>query len=88
MNRPIHFFGMVGFVSLGLGVVAGTVGVYLRLFHDMALISTPLPTLSALLIIVGVQFIGMGILAEMLMRIYYESQNKTPYVVRETINLP
>jgi hypothetical protein len=35
---------------------------------------------------VGVQFIGMGILAEILMRIYYESQNKTPYVVREKIN--
>lgn len=88
MNRPIHFFGMVGFISLGLGVLAGVIGVYLRLFHDMALITTPLPTLSALLIIVGVQFIGMGILAEMLMRVYYESQKKTPYVVRETINLP
>lgn len=86
MNRPIHFFGMVGFISLGFGVLAGTVGVYLRLFHHMSLISTPLPTLSALLVIVGVQFIGMGILAEILMRIYYESQNKAPYVVKEKIN--
>jgi len=88
MNRPIHFFGMVGFTSLGLGVVAGALGVYLRLFHHMALITTPLPTLSALLIIVGVQFIGMGILAEILMRIYYESQHKSPYTIKETINIP
>ncbi len=86
MNRPIHFFGMVGFVSLGLGVLAGAVGVYLRLFHHMSLITTPLPTLAALLIIVGVQFIGMGILAEILMRVYYESQKKTPYIVKDTIN--
>ncbi len=86
MNRPIHFFGMVGFVSLGLGLFAGATGVYLRLFHHMSLISTPLPTLAALLVIVGVQFVGMGILAEILMRIYYESQKKTPYIVREMIN--
>ncbi len=87
MNRPIHFFGMVGFASLGLGVLAGTVAVGLRFVSHTSLISTPLPTLAALLIIVGVQFIGMGILAEILMRIYYEAQKKTPYSVRETINL-
>ncbi len=86
MNRPIHFFGMVGFVSLGLGMTAGCAGIYLRLFHGMSLISTPLPVLSALLIIVGMQFIGMGILAEILMRIYYESQKKVPYTIREYTN--
>jgi dolichol-phosphate mannosyltransferase len=87
MNRPIHFFGMVGFFSLALGVIAGTVAVALRLAIGLSLISTPLPTLAALLIIVGVQFIGMGILAEVLMRVYYESQDKTPYTVRETLNV-
>jgi dolichol-phosphate mannosyltransferase len=87
MNRPIHFFGMAGFVSLGLGGVSGAWALGLKFFEGVSLISTPLPTLSALLVIVGVQFIGMGILAEMLMRIYYESQHKSPYVVRETINI-
>jgi glycosyltransferase involved in cell wall biosynthesis len=87
MSRPIHFFGMVGFFSLGLGVLAGVVAVGLRLFIHLSLISTPLPTFAALLIIVGVQFIGMGILAEILMRIYYESQKKMPYSVRETVNI-
>ena len=86
MNRPIHFFGSIGFISLALGGLAGLVAVFLRLVYDMSMITTPLPTLSALLIIVGVQFIGMGILAEMLMRIYYESQAKTPHTIREKIN--
>jgi glycosyltransferase involved in cell wall biosynthesis len=88
MNRPIHFFGMAGFISLGVGVMAGLWGLYLKYFREMSLISTPLPTLSALLIIVGVQFMGMGILAEILMRIYYESQHKSPYTIKETINTP
>lgn len=87
MNRPIHFFGMAGFFSLGLGVLVGVVAVGLRLWIHLSLISTPLPVLAALLIIVGVQFIGMGILAEILMRIYYESQKKMPYTVRETVNI-
>ena len=87
MNRPIHFFGMAGFLSLGLGVCAGLWGLFLRISDSISLIQTPLPVLSALCIIVGVQFIGMGILAEILMRIYYESQQKTPYTVRRTMNL-
>lgn len=86
MNRPIHFFGSIGFVSLALGGLAGLTAIFLRLVYDMSMITTPLPTLSALLIIVGVQFIGMGILAEILMRIYYESQNKTPHTIREKVN--
>lgn len=86
MNRPIHFFGMAGFVSFGLAGLSGLLALYLRFFADISLIQTPLPVLTALLIIVGVQLIGMGILAEMIMRVYYEAQNKAPYVVRETVN--
>ncbi len=87
MNRPIHFFGMAGFLSLGLGLTSGLAAFALKYLREVSLISTPLPTLAALFIIVGVQFIGMGILAEMLMRIYYESQNKTPYSIKEKMNL-
>jgi glycosyltransferase involved in cell wall biosynthesis len=87
MSRPIHFFGGFGFVSLGLGVLAGLSAVLLKILELRSFVATPLPTFSALLIIVGVQFIGMGILAEILMRIYYESQKKAPYTVRETVNI-
>jgi glycosyltransferase involved in cell wall biosynthesis len=87
MNRPIHFFGMAGFYSFGLAGLSGLGALYLRFFVGISLIQTPLPVLTALLIIVGVQLIGMGILAEMVMRVYYEAQNKAPYVVREKVNL-
>lgn len=86
MNRPIHFFGTVGFFALGLGGFSGVGALYLKYIAGISFISTPLPVLTALFVIVGVQFIGMGILAEMLMRIYYESQKKTPYSIREVID--
>lgn len=86
MNRPIHFFGGLGFMSVTLGVVAALAALYLRLFHSMPLITTPLPIFSAMLVIVGVQLIAMGIIAEMVMRVYYESQGKQPYSIKRVIN--
>jgi dolichol-phosphate mannosyltransferase len=86
MNKPIHFFGAVGFVSLALSGLSGVFAVYLKYGEGISFVSTPLPVLTTLLLIVGVQFIGMGILAEMLMRIYYESQKKTPHTIREALN--
>jgi glycosyltransferase involved in cell wall biosynthesis len=87
MNRPMHFFGLMGFYSLGLGVLAIVGAIVLRFALGISLIQTPLPTFSAMCVIVGFQLFVMGILAEMLMRTYYESQHKRPYVVRETVNL-
>lgn len=86
MNRPIHFFGGLGFISIALGVVAASVALYLRFFHAMPLITTPLPIFSAMLMIVGVQLVAMGVIAEMIMRVYYESQGKQPYAIKRTIN--
>jgi glycosyltransferase involved in cell wall biosynthesis len=86
MNRPIHFFGGAGFISLFFGIICGLTALFLRLFHIKYIIETPLPILSALLTIVGIQLIAMGIIAEMIMRTYYESQEKTPYVIKEKIN--
>jgi hypothetical protein len=86
MNRPIHFFGGLGFLSLFLGFLVGSVAIILRLLEIKYISETPLPILSTLFIIVGVQLMAMGVIAEMNMRIYYESQKKEPYVVREKIN--
>jgi glycosyltransferase involved in cell wall biosynthesis len=86
-DRPMQFFGLIGVVVGGLGFIAGITAVVLRLTIDLHLVETPLPTLSALLIIVGVQLITMGVLAEMVMRTYYESQGKKAYLIKETINL-
>lgn len=87
MNRPIHFFGGMGFIALFLGFVAAATAIVFKVIHYKTIIETPLPIFSALLIIVGVQLIVMGIIAEMLMRVYYESQNKAPYLIKEKINI-
>ncbi len=86
INRPMHFFGGIGFVLLSLGILAGLVAVTLKLLGTQDFVETPLPILCTLFIIVGVQSILMGILAEILMRIYYESQDKKSYQIREKIN--
>lgn len=86
MNRPIHFFGGIGIISLMLGTVAGAFAVFLRIFYGFHFISSPLPVFSALFLIVGVQLAIMGLLAEIIMRTYYESQQKTPYTIGDKLN--
>ena len=62
MNRPMHFFGGIGFMSLGVGIFFGLMAVMLKIFDLRSFIATPLPIFSALFIIVGVQMIAMGLL--------------------------
>ncbi len=86
LSRPIHFFGGFGFLSLILGLIAGLMALALKLFDLRDFVETPLPVFSGVLVIVGVQLVIMGILAEMIMRTYYESQGRTTYLVKEKIN--
>lgn len=85
--KPFYVFGAFGFANVLGSIAAGLLAVYLRIFVGISFISTPLPLLVVLLFLVGSMSILMGLLAEMLMRTYYESQNKAPYVIRRTINL-
>lgn len=87
MTRPMHFFGGVGFLSLFLGGLAGLWALWFKFFGGKSLVATPLPVFSALLVIVGIQLIIMGIIGEILMRTYYESQRAKPYRIKETVNL-
>jgi glycosyltransferase involved in cell wall biosynthesis len=81
-NKPMHFFGGWGFVSLALGGLCGVALVVEKLFNFPNAIES-LPILAALFILVGFQLMLFGVLAEILMRTYYESQAKHPYSVRE-----
>lgn len=81
-NKPMHFFGGWGFVSLVLGFVCGVALVAERVLHVENQIQS-LPILSALFIMVGFQLILFGVLAEIIMRTYYESQGKRPYTIAE-----
>lgn len=87
MNRPMHFFAYAGFWSFFFSLVILSIAVFLRFSYGISLIQTPLPTLSGVLLIIGTQFFLMGIIAEMMMRTYYESQGKRPYMIKTTLNL-
>ncbi|MEK7505343.1 MAG: glycosyltransferase family 2 protein [Patescibacteria group bacterium] len=86
LSKPMHFFGWAGFMSFFLGFLSGTGAILLRLFLDIHLNRTPLPLLTIFLIMMGVQFILMGILAEILIRIYHEPRGKATYSVRQKVN--
>ena len=86
-NKPIYVFGGFGLLSVAFAVVAGVWAVYLKVFEHMSFISTPLPLLVVLAFITGVMSILMGLIAEIIMRTYYESQGKQVYLVKDTINV-
>ena len=86
LNRPMHFFGRVGFWLFFFSFLSGILSLGLRFFLGISLILTPLPLLTVFLIIIGIQFILMGLLAEILIRTYYESQNKSIYSIKNEIN--
>ena len=87
MARPMHFFGGVGFIAFFLGAAAGITSIVFKLTGYRDFVATPLPVLTALLVVVGVQLIAMGVVAEMIMRTYFESRGKRPYQIKEKVNL-
>jgi glycosyltransferase involved in cell wall biosynthesis len=86
-TKPIYVFGAFGLFNLGVALLSFLYAVYLKLFFDVSFISTPLLLLVSLTFIMGTLCILMGLLAEMLVRIYYETQNKPSYLVKSTVNL-
>jgi len=86
-TRPIYVFGTFGIASILLAFLAGVWAVYLKYFENTTFIQTPLPLLVVLLTVTGGMSILMGLLAEIIMRTYYESQGKAVYVVKSTTNL-
>lgn len=87
MQRPMHLFGYLAFLSFFLATFSLVLALALRVLLDISLIQTPLPVLSGMSVLAGIQFLGFGLLAEVLMRTYFESQHKDTYQVRRTINL-
>ena len=82
-TRPLQIFGLLGLIAGGLGVlITGWLG-YVRLFQHQAIADRPLLLLGVMMVFIGVQLLTFGLLAEVMARTYYESQNKTTYVIRE-----
>ncbi|MBM9512967.1 glycosyltransferase family 2 protein [Desulfogranum marinum] len=82
-TRPLHVFGTVGVASSFLGFCIAFVMIIQRQFLGVGLANRPLLLMAVLLIFMGVQFITMGLLAELVVRTYHESQRKPIYFVRD-----
>jgi len=84
-QKPMHLFGSLGFITLFLGL---GIDIYLLaikiLGHDIG--GRPLLSLGVILTFIGIQLITTGFIAEFIMRTYYESQNKKPYIIREIVD--
>lgn len=82
-TRPLQIFGLFGLLS---GIVGGIIGLYLsyqRLILQISIANRPLLLLAVLLVVIGIQFITIGLLAEILVRIYHESLEKRIYYIKE-----
>ncbi len=84
LQKPIHFFGIGGILLLMLGTALFLYLVAVKLMGN-PIGGRPLLIISVLLILSGLQMITTGIVSEMLMRIYFESQNKKPYTIRRIV---
>jgi glycosyltransferase involved in cell wall biosynthesis len=84
-TKPIQFFGPFGILSGFLGFLILLYLSFDKLFWGRDIGGRPLLLLGALLIIVGIQLIGMGLLGEMLVRVYHESQKKPIYVIKKIL---
>ncbi len=85
-TRPIQIFGLFGMFCLTAGMALGGYLTVLRLFFDTPLADRPLLLLAVLMVVLGVQLITMGLLGELVVRTYYEAQQKPIYTVREVLS--
>ncbi len=85
-TRPIHVFGSIGLLLGGFGFLIGLYLSYVKLFLGQDIGGRPMLLLAVLLVVIGVQLITMGLLGELIIRTYHESQNKPIYFVREVVS--
>ena len=83
-TKPIYVFGTFGMIAFLFAMIAGIWALVLK-YEGISLIQTPLPVVAVVMLAISVQFFLMGLLAELLVRTYHESQDKAIYAVRERI---
>ncbi len=86
-TKPMHFFGRAALWTMSLGATTAAIAVYFKVTGQKDFVETPLPLLTAFFLLVGLQFLLMGLLAEVVVRTWHESQGKQIYRVRETLNI-
>jgi len=86
-TKPMYMFGGTGLLSCLAGAFFAGWTLFDKFYNGIKAHNNPLLLLAVFLFILGIQFILMGLVAELLIRIYFESRDKTPYLVRRTWNL-
>ena len=84
-TKPLYVFGAFGTIAFLISMIAGVWALVLKFGYDVSFILTPLPIITVVMLAISVQFFLMGLLAELLVRTYHESQDKAIYAVREKI---
>jgi glycosyltransferase involved in cell wall biosynthesis len=82
-TKPMYFFGGVGLIACAGGFFFALYTLYEKYFNGVKAHNNPLLLLAVFLFLLGVQFILMGLVAELVIRTWFESQDKTPYIVRQ-----
>lgn len=85
LTKPMHVFGLLGLFSMVVGAIIGIYLTFIKLAWGEMIGNRPLLILAVLLLVTGVQLFCFGLLAELLMRTYHESQGRPIYRVREVI---
>lgn len=85
-TRPIQIFGKFGLISIFLGFICGIILVVMKVVSGVDMTGNPFLYLSILFLLIGGQFISMGLLGEIISRTYHESQNKSIYFIRKVLD--
>ena len=86
-TKPVYVFGGTGLFCFGLSILSLGISSYQKIFFETKIHRNPLFLISMVLILVGVQMLALGLIADMLMRTYFESQNIRPYIIAKKVNL-
>jgi hypothetical protein len=87
-TKPIYIFGGLGGLAALFAFLTGLLVVWQKIGRGVDMSGNPLLILTAVLMMATIQFILMGLLAELLVRTYHESQNRPTYVIREVLDSP
>jgi hypothetical protein len=87
LDRPMQVFGRLGMLGLACGATSAAITVAMKVVSGTDMTGNPLLLLTVLSTLLGVQFICIGLLSEVIVRLYYGSRNSRHYGVRDRINI-
>jgi dolichol-phosphate mannosyltransferase len=88
MTKPLYIFGTAGMLAFGVAFLSSLGAAYQKLVLGTSFIRTPLTMLAMIMFMLGIQLVLLGLIAEILVRTYHESQNKPIYMVKTRLNFP